>query len=56
MQSVKNIRDTLDDLGLTQFSKLLKNTELEYMLREGGAYTVFVPVNDAFNRLTQDQK
>ena len=46
----------MNDLGLTQFPKLLTNTELENKLKEGGAYTVFVPIDEAFNKLTHDQK
>lgn len=56
MQPIKNIRETMRDLGLTQFPKLLTNTELEYMLTDEGAFTVFVPVDEAFNKLTPDQK
>ncbi|XP_060590132.1 periostin-like [Ruditapes philippinarum] len=56
LQPVKNLRETMNDLGLTQFPKLLTNTELEYRLKEEGAYTVFVPIDEAFNKLTHDQK
>lgn len=56
LQPIKNIRETMKDLGLTQFPKLLTNTELEYKLTEEGAFTVFAPVDEAFNKLTPDQK
>ena len=53
---IQNIRDTLHDLGLKQFTKLLTNTELESDLMLKGAFTVFAPVDEAFNNLTLDQK
>ena len=56
VQPTRNIRETLTDLGLTQFPKLLKNTELEHQLRQRGAYTVFAPIDEAFDDITQDQK
>ncbi|WAQ99700.1 POSTN-like protein [Mya arenaria] len=56
VQPTKNIRETLTDLGVTEFTKLLKNTELEYKLRETGAFTVFAPIDKAFESITQDQR
>ncbi|XP_052228208.1 periostin-like isoform X2 [Dreissena polymorpha] len=56
IKPTKNIRDTLVDLGLKEFLRLLKNTELEYRMLEAGAYTVFAPIDEAFEHLTQDQR
>ena len=53
---IQNIKDTLHDLGLKQFTKLLTNTELESDLMLKGAFTVFAPVDEAFDNLTLDQK
>lgn len=53
---LKNIIQTLSALGLTQFPKLLTNTELQRNLEEKGAFTVFAPIDGAFNKLTHDQK
>ena len=54
--SLRNIRDTLVGHGLNKFAKLLTNTELEYNLKERGAYTVFAPIDEAFDDLTHDQQ
>lgn len=56
MDPVQNIRDALLELDLKQFTKLLTNTEIESDLMLQGAFTVFAPIDEAFNGLTQDQK
>ncbi|KAK3577238.1 hypothetical protein CHS0354_030520 [Potamilus streckersoni] len=56
VRPLKNVRETIKDLKLNEFSKLLTNTELERQLIDGGAYTVFVPEDEAFEDLTYDQK
>ena len=53
---VMNLREKLLDLDLKQFTKMLTNTEIESDLMLQGAFTVFAPVDEAFNGLTPDQK
>ena len=51
-----NLREKLINLDLKQFTKLLTNTEVESDLILQGAFTIFAPVDEAFNGLTPDQK
>ncbi|KAL5012780.1 hypothetical protein ScPMuIL_011331 [Solemya velum] len=52
LKPLKNLVESLKDLGLTEFLRLLKNTDLEDNLAYQGAFTIFAPVNEAFSNLS----
>ncbi len=56
-QSTRDITETIKSKSsLSKFSKQAQKTGLDKTLKGKGPYTVFVPSNKAFSKLTQEQK
>ncbi|XP_033743739.1 periostin-like isoform X2 [Pecten maximus] len=53
---LQNLKQTTLELLQQKFPKLLTNTELEGNLLYQGAFTVFVPIDSAFQNLTYDDR
>ncbi|XP_060083837.1 periostin-like [Ylistrum balloti] len=56
VQPLQNLKFTALDLLQQKFPQLLTNTELEGNLLYQGAFTVFVPIDKAFENITYDDR
>ena len=49
MKPLKNVLDTARDLGATKFVKYLQDSGIGADLSKEGTYTLFAPLDSAFN-------
>lgn len=49
MKPLKNVLDTARDLGARKFVSYIEDSGLGSELSKGGTYTLFAPLDDAFD-------